>query len=215
MSTHNYPDHDSEFEQVEVSKFKDGVITRADGFSFCLPDGSDVVVRPGMSARFYGMGIGYAVRGLFIDGVRVFYRTAAEQQAHELEERFGRTAADWLAKWDRGGSVWSIEMGGFGPGYEQCIQITAAQVLRHMLDKQYDASRWSGVEQWQIDSQAIQAFGFADETIKALGLSGAQWGAALSLASAIYRRGPIDTLSDPKLKDRLIQVSKHFPGSAS
>ena len=54
-----------------------------------------------------------------------------------------------------------------------------------------------------------------DEAIKPidekLGLSGSQFGAAQNLAMTLYRRGPVEALSDPKVKDRLIQVSKTFP----
>ena len=41
--------------------------------------------------------------------------------------------------------------------------------------------------------------------------SGLQFGAAQNLAMSLYRRGPIEALSDPKVKDRLIPVSKTFP----
>jgi hypothetical protein len=216
VSGATYPVDDLEFDDVLVKSVgAGGSFERSDGWSFCLPDGADVVVRPGMTARFYGRGIGFVVRGLFIDGVKVFYRTPAEQDQHALVERFGATAADWLAKWDSGAAVWSVEMGGMGPGYEQCIQITAAQILRHMLDAKYDASQWGDGGRWPDDRKAIETFGFADDTIKGLGLSGAQWGAACSLAACIYKRGPIDALSDPAVKERLIMVSKSFPGSAS
>jgi hypothetical protein len=211
MVSMNYPQDDQEFQDTTVKSVRDDDFELADGWSFCLPAGADVVVREGMSARFYGKGIGFSVRGLFIDGVKVFYRTAAEQEQHALVERFGATPAEWLAKWDRGDSVWSVEMGGFGPGYEQCIQITAAGVLRFMLDKKLDASKWSAGGTWRDDEKVISAALFEVPAIEALGLSGAQWGAACSLAATLYRRGPIEALSDPVVKDRLILVSKTFP----
>jgi hypothetical protein len=55
---------------------------------------------------------------------------------------FGADAAEWLRRWDEGRSVWSIEMGGLGPGYEQCIHVTAAEILRYMLHEQVDTSAW-------------------------------------------------------------------------
>lgn len=116
------------------------------------------------------------------------------------------TASDWLAKWDAGDPVWSIEMGGIGPGYEQCIQITAAEVLRHMLAAEYDAASWQDKDKWAKDREAIEKTIFANETIKDLGLSGAQWGAAVNLASCLYKRGP-DSLNDDAVKDRRILVS--------
>ena len=212
MST--YPIDDNEFQETTVAKVDGQSFSRADGWSFWIPDGADVVVRPGMLARFYGRGIGYPVRGLFIDGQRVFYRTPAEFERHQLSERFGATAADWLAKWDRGDGCWSVEMGGLGPGHEQCIQITAAEVMRFMLAKKLNAEKWKEGGTWRDDEKAISAALFELPAVKALGLSGAQWGAACSLAAVIYKRGPIDALNDPAVKDRLIQVSKNFPGAA-
>jgi hypothetical protein len=211
MVSMNYPQDDQEFQDTIVQSVRGDHFERADGWSFCLPHGADVVVREGMVARFYGKGIGFPVRGLFIDGMKVFYRTAAEQEQHALVERFGATPADWLAKWDHGESVWSVEMGGLGPGYEQCIQIIGAEVLRFMLDKKLDASKWVAGGAWRDDEKAISAALFEVPAVKALGLSGAQWGAACSLAATLYRRGPIELLSDPVVKDRLILVSKTFP----
>jgi hypothetical protein len=208
------PSDDSEFEEVKIKSVSGASFTREDGWSFCLPDGADVVVLPGMVARFYGRGVGYMVRGLFIDGVRVFYRTAEEQQQHALIKRFGATPADWLAKWDCGQSCWTVKMGGLGPGYEQAIQVTMAQVLRHMVERAYDASAWSDDATWRRDMEAIRLTDSPIPRSIRWGLSGAQWGAAMSLASAIYMRGPIAALGSEPLKDRLIQVSKHFPGGA-
>jgi hypothetical protein len=210
MSAHtNYPADDLEFEDKTIASVNGGVLKFVEGYSIGMPDGADVVALPGMTARLYGKGLGYSVRGIFVDGVKVFYRTAEEDKRHHIVERFGATPRDWLAKWDRGEACWSLEMGGLGPGYEQCIQITMAQILRHLVDAGYDATRWADDT---ADRDAIQKFGFADETIKQLGLSGAQWGAALGLASALYMRGPIEVLSPPAMADRLILVSKNFPG---
>jgi len=124
-----YP-NDEQFEETTVAKVRDEgkgwSIERADGWSFYVPAPSPVVPTEGMTARFYGKGIGFTVRGLFLDGQKVFYRTEAEdKEKHEIDT-YGADAADWLKRWDDGGTCWSIEMGGFGPGYEQCIHITAA-----------------------------------------------------------------------------------------
>jgi hypothetical protein len=205
---------DLEFEDVTVASVNGASFERSDGWSFCIPDGADVVVQPGMTARFYGKGIGFPVRGLFIDGQRVLYRTVAEQADHHAIDTYGKDAAEWLARWDSGRGVWSVEMGGLGPGYEQAIQITTAEVLRHLLAAGYDAAEWSNTDRWQQDRKQIETYGFANAQIKRMGLSGAQWGAALSLATCLYRRGPRVALADEAVKDRLIQVSKHFPGAA-
>lgn len=48
---------------------------------------------PGMTARFYGRGFGYTVRGLAINGVEFFYRTEAED-----DERHKKAAEEADAK---------------------------------------------------------------------------------------------------------------------
>lgn len=211
-----YPSNDTEFEDTTLAAVRhEGAgwdVKRADGWSFFVPEGP-VVPKVGSAARFYGKGIGYSVRGLFVDGRKVFYRTKAEEAEHREIEAYGADAADWLKRWDEGKGVWSIEMGGLGPGYEQAIQITAAEVLRHLLSAKYDTAQWAEHETWKRDRDAIDKAGFANPVITALGLSGAQWGAALSLAIALYRRGPRAALTDEAVKDRKIQVCREFPGT--
>jgi hypothetical protein len=219
MST-TYPINDAAFEDTtirSVSQCRDGgwSIEREDGFSFFVPADSPITPAAGMTARFYGKGIGFAVRGLFIDGQQVFYRTEDQEKTFRDIELYGADAADWLKRWDGGRSVWTIEMGGLGPGYEQCIHITCAEILRHMLKSKYDCAAWvDGDEAWKRDCAAIERATLDNETVEKLGLSGAQYGAALSIAVQIYRRGPRDVMADPKVKDRHIQVSKNFPGAA-
>ncbi len=133
---------------------------------------------------------------------------------HQEIELYGADAKDWLGRWDAGKTVWSIEMGGLGPGYEQCIHMTAAEILRFMLEKNYDSAFWEDSEIWKRDCDEIRGAIFKNEVISSLGLSGAQYGAALNLASHIYMKGPRAMMSNPDIKDRHIQVSKDFPGAA-
>lgn len=214
MNTTTYP-NDDQFEDTtiaSVSPCDDGwTIERADGWSFYVPAPSPVVPAVGMTARFYGKGIGSVVRGLFLDGQKVFYRTEAEDKERHEIEMYGADAADWLKRWDEGRNVWSIEMGGLGPGYEQCIHITAAEILRHMLERKYDSSAWNDREAWGRDRAEISEAGFANERIEKLGLSGAQWGAGLQLAAQFYSRGPRAVMKDEQVKDRHIQVQRTFP----
>jgi hypothetical protein len=129
----------------------------------------------------------------------------------EAKEFYGADAAEWLQRWDAGRGVWSIEMGGLGPGYEQCIQITAAEILRHMITKQYDVAKWDDKDQLVRDRDEIEAMGHKNTTIKQLGLSGAQWGAAFNLAGMFYRNGPAGVMQDERVADRKIQVQRTFP----
>ena len=209
-----YPANDEQFNETTIAKAEkadDGwSIRRADGWSFFVPRTSPVEPKEGMVARFYGRGIGFCVRGLFLDGQEVYYRTEEQEKEHREVESYGADAADWLSRWDEGRLVWSISMGGFGPGYEQAIQITAAEILRHLLERQYDAATWSDSEKWQRNRKEIESAGFANAKIDALGLSGAQWGAALHLAVQLYRRGPRAIMADEQVKDRHIQVRRNF-----
>lgn len=212
-----FPD-DQEFEDYKltgVKKYENGWEIQHDGLCFVVPGDSPIEPRVGMTARFYGKGFGSRVRGLYLDGVKVFYRTEAEDEEQFEIELYGADATEWLKRWDEGRGVWSIEMGGLGPGYEQCIQITAAEVLRRMLSQKYDHSRWSDADQWKHDRDEIEKWSFDNERVKELGLSGAQWGAAMNLAIHLYRDGPRKIFTDERVKDRKIQVSRTFPGMAA
>lgn len=206
---------DTQFEEVtisEVSEQADGwTIKREDGWCYSIPKPSPVAPQAGMTARFYGAGHGAPVRGLFLDGTEIFYRTAAEDEEHRQREMYGATVEDWLARWDEGRTVWTIEMGGLGPGYEQAIQITVAELVRHMIEAAYVADAWQDEKVWKQDRETIEKAAFANETISNLGLSGAQYGAALNVATNLYRRGPLAVFTDKRVKDRMIQASKNFP----
>jgi hypothetical protein len=119
----------------------------------------------------------------------------------------------WLDAWDSGCLVPTIEMGGFGPGYEQAIQITTAELLRHMLSTNYDSSKWliPNTDSWKEDDEALRTFGHSSTLIKTLGLSGAQWGVALNLATMFYIRGVSAVMNDDRVADRYVMMSKGFP----
>lgn len=140
-----------------------------------------------------------------------------EKEEHKEKQEidlYGADAADWLRRWDEGKTVWSIEMGGLGPGYEQAIQVTIAEILRHLLAKKYDSSKWGDEKAWQKDVESIRNASFENTMIGKLGLSGAQHGAALTVAARLYRDGPRKVLNSMPEKKRHIQVSKDFPSYA-
>lgn len=209
-----YP-NDDQFQETTVAKVRDEgngwSIKRADGWTFYVPAPTPLVPAVGMLARFYGKGLGFQVRGLFLDGQEVFYRTEAEDKAKREIDAYGADAADWLKRWDAGSTCWSISMSGFGPSYEQAIQIAMTEILRHLLERQYDLTRWGDLEAKGCDVKEIEAAGSANARISALGLSGAQWGAAMNLAFQLYRHGPRDVMADERVKYRHIQVQRTFP----
>jgi hypothetical protein len=126
---------------------------------------------------------------------------------------YGADASDWLARWDRGEIVHTIEMGGLSPGYEQCIQITCAEILRWFLDHKPDAAKCHDKETRQSVLKDLEAAIHKIEVVKRLGLSGAQWSLAVNLAANIYERGPIAVMTDPRIADRRIQACRDFPGA--
>ena len=121
---------------------------------------------------------------------------------------YHETAQDMLAAWDRGDSVWSVEMGGFGPGYEQAIQLLVMEIVRDELGK-------------PLPNPGTSFRDWGDATVHRVndwpgcGFSGAQVGAAKSLAYRFLCDGPGKALESYRAQepdgDRVIQVSQSWP----
>jgi hypothetical protein len=128
------------------------------------------------------------------------------------------TNEEALAKWDAGEPVWTCEMGGMGPGYEQCIQIMAFEMLRAMVatpPKDWDElSGDAGRDAWRVYRDQVEATPEVKAVIEKLGPSGAQFGAAMSLASRFAMRG-YEQAKETIPEDRKILVSKNFPSMAA
>ena len=127
-------------------------------------------------------------------------------------ELYGADSAYLLARWDAGTSVHTIEMGGLGPGYEQALQVAMFEILREMLDREPDHSLWDDKDVWKAFREDLSKA--VMPRVNHLGLSGAQWGAAVSLASAFYMRGPRDVMKDKAGAERGIMVCRKFPEAA-
>lgn len=124
-----------------------------------------------------------------------------------------KDVAELLRRWDAGESVWSIELGGIGPGYEQAIQVAAVEMAR-------DGQNFKPTGDSEADGQEWRRI--CDESLRkhneSLGLSGAQYGAASWLAYQwCHNGGPADLMKRAETKfkesgeDRRIQISKAFP----
>lgn len=213
-----YPANDTEFTEQKIKSVKSveagWSITMEDGWSFYIRAEHGVEPKPGMTIRQYGKGIGFPIRGVYLDGELVYYQSENDHREQSERDMYGADAADWLSRWDSGETVHTIEMGGLGPGYEQCIHITAAEILRFMLDNKLDADSWSDAEAWEADREKMDTHLFGLDLISSMGLSGAQVGAAYNLAVMLYKRGPIAVMKDDRVKDRHIMVSKSFPAAA-
>ncbi len=85
-----YPTNDNEYRDHTIEKV-DGDSKHGWGVTFdnCtgffIPSDSPIEPKVGMVMRQYGRGIGFVVRGCFLDGVKVFYRTKEEQDAHNAK----------------------------------------------------------------------------------------------------------------------------------
>jgi hypothetical protein len=119
------------------------------------------------------------------------------------------TVDDALAKWDAGESVFSVEMGGIGPGYEMAIQGLAFEMMRVIKDVELPPVGCEIPEATELalDKRLDDVASRCDKEPWG-GFSGAQVGAAKNIAMCVCRRGYRNALRDEAVKDRLIQVSK-------
>ena len=131
-----FPENDLEFEEYPILE-TDGIsITTEDG-TLGFPKDSPVQPKVGMTARFYGQGFGYTVRGLFLDGQRVFYRSPKEQEVEDIkrhqlweEENKRRELEPKNPDPQIVGFEWIEEMGeisGFHAGYEKTCRTMVSQ----------------------------------------------------------------------------------------
>ena len=110
-----------------------------------------------------------------------------------------RTAKDALERWDAGETVFSVELGGLGPAYEQAIQVLVFEILRDNIGKPLPAENSNDSETW-ADSTITRI----DEQIG--GASGAMVGVAKCLAYRVLKNGWEATLEEFP-SDRKIQVN--------
>lgn len=85
-----FPKHDYEFRTVNLAEVTDWgdrgwELKFKDGWCLSAPNGP-IVPEPGMSVRLYGRGIGYAVRGIFVDGYEFRYETEGEMRQRYADE---------------------------------------------------------------------------------------------------------------------------------
>jgi hypothetical protein len=117
---------------------------------------------------------------------------------------YPKTAREALKEWDSGEYVFTVEMGGLGPGYEQVIHIACFELIRDNLGLKLPSAKTP--EKWYPN--------WGDKTFKRikLGMSGAQAGAAKSMAYKYLKYGYAHMIEKAP-EDRRIQVSKYFPAS--
>jgi len=124
------------------------------------------------------------------------------------------TVKDLLDTWDSGSTIWSVEMGGIGPGYEQAIQVLMVELCRAAAEKPRLPEETDAGYIARFEIMRDEVVYRDDGTLG--GLSGAQVGAASHLAFKFVTLGPSAALAQfdaqcPNDKDRKIQVSKDWP----
>jgi len=114
-----------------------------------------------------------------------------------------KTTKEALEDWDNNEIVWTIEMGGLGPGYEQCIHIAAMELIRKILS--------NGLPRKDKNlEEKLDKMLHAATANMGLGLSGAQAGAAKQIAYKACKLGWTKMLASIP-EDRKIMVTKCFP----
>jgi hypothetical protein len=112
-----------------------------------------------------------------------------------------KTVDDLIRQWDSGGIIWSIELGGLGPGYEQAIQAAAVELARVGKDCVGDVD--------EFNKRADRRLAEISDDL--LGLTGAQSAVAKWLAWQWCNEGPAAISEKAKGEGRSIMVSRSFP----
>ncbi len=116
-----------------------------------------------------------------------------------------------LAAWDAGDLVWTCSMGGMGPGYEQAIQMMGFAFLREMVADQFDyESDSEDRDKWRAYTDQIEATPAAKAIVEKIGPSGAQFSAAMNIASVFARNGYAKGMETVP-EDRRMMVNRTFP----
>ena len=122
---------------------------------------------------------------------------------------------EMIRTWDSGRSVWTIERGGLGPGYEQALQVCMVELCRAAL-KMPRLGKETKKAYW------IRFGRMCDRVVHEIdkdccGFSGAQVGAAKDLAFRFVVSGIKRTFASYKKQrpddysNSHIQISKHWP----
>jgi hypothetical protein len=119
------------------------------------------------------------------------------------------TVKELLASWDAGEPVWSVELGGLGPGYEQAIQVAAIEMARDNNEIALPDGDVERNTEWdRLCSETLRKH---DDALG--GLSGAQFGKSKWLAYQWCHNGGPDRLQE-RAKEQgadTILVSRAFP----
>lgn len=172
----------------------DRVVRSTDGLRVrhleCVPEGEPEAVDP----------------EALVDKAAAWGKDTSEQPPYDPVPE---TCEEALALWDAGKPVFTVEMGGLGPSYEQVIHIVAMELVRYFTT----IPELPPVEDTAGNRILLQQLGDlvrkVDKDLGIGGLSGAQADSAINLAFVTKRLGW--RVAVRKVEDRMIQVMKFFP----
>lgn len=118
---------------------------------------------------------------------------------------------DVSRKWDAGETVWSAELGGLGPGYEQAIQILLFEILHLCANREPFPLSVGDKFSEEYDSVVVEAMNRLEGKMHLTGFTGAQVGAAKMTAYQFMSFGYEEMMSKIPDPDRRILVNKDFP----
>lgn len=118
---------------------------------------------------------------------------------HKMKETM--TLKQAVKQYDSGSPIWSIEMGGLGPGYEQGIQLSCFEIIKKL---KFIAPKGN---QATINKRLDDALSIVDKRHN-IGHSGASAGASMWLAYKFMKTGYAETINTAP-KNRLIQVDNN------
>lgn len=149
---------------------------------------------------------------VLLQRIEEWVKFLSKEQNDLYDVLYPKTAKEALEVWDKGNNIFTIELGGFGPGYEQAIHIGVFELIRSITENKKDEKilRMEEIDS-EIKDQLLDKHLFKISEKYDLGLSGAQAGAIKRFTHLVLIKGWHDVVTDKKYKDRLIQVSKNWP----
>jgi len=105
-----------------------------------------------------------------------------------------------VERWKKGETVFTIELGGLGPGYEQAIQNYLFDILTYLIEKKIDVKKLTLKKHYTKYYEEI-----CSEVSNGRDLSGAMYGAAMVTAFQFYKYD-YESMMRQVPDDRLIQV---------
>jgi len=110
------------------------------------------------------------------------------------------TNKEVVKKWKSGDTIWSVELGGLGPGYEQALQNFLFDLFAYLVKSKIPLKSLSNDKKYSKRYEDI-----CDKIAKGRELTGAMVGSARATAYQFYKYGYAERMKTAP-DDRMIQV---------